>query len=82
MKTDQYEKKRPKLKSLNQFFNRAHCSGLTNTGNDTVKKIQSIIIRFRTFRHRNLFHTNLKKIKSGARIRSDLTKDLQFVDIS
>ena len=37
--------------------------------------MESIIVRFATFRHRTLFYTNCKKIKSGARIRLDLTKD-------
>ena len=37
--------------------------------------MQNIIVRFTTFRHRTLFYTNRKKIKSGDRIRFDLTKD-------
>ena len=37
--------------------------------------MQSIIVRFTTFRHKTLFYKNRKKIKSGARIRLDLTKD-------
>ena len=56
-------------------LDRAHRIGPTYTGNDTGKKMQSIIVRFTTFRHRTLFYKNRKKIKSGARIRLDLTKD-------
>ena len=56
-------------------LDRAHRIGPTYTDNDTGKKMQSIIVRFRTFRHRTLFYANRKKIKSGARIRLDLTKD-------
>ena len=39
------------------------------------KKMQTIIVRFLTFRHRALFYKNRKKIKSGVRIRLGLTKD-------
>ena len=56
-------------------LDRAHRIGPTYTDNDTGKKMQSIIVRFMTFRHRTLFYANRKKIKSGARIRLDLTKD-------
>ena len=56
-------------------LDRAHRIGPTYTGNDTGKKMQSIIVRFTTFRHKTLFYKNRKKIKSGARIRLDLTKD-------
>ena len=56
-------------------LDRAHRIGPTYTDNDTGKKMQSIIVRFMTFRHRTLFYANRKKIKSGARIRLDLTKN-------
>ena len=56
-------------------LDRAHRIGPTYTDNDTGKKMQSIIVRFMTFRHRTLFYANCKKIKSGARIRLDLTKN-------
>ena len=56
-------------------LDRTHRIGPTYIGNDTGKKMQSIIVRFTTFRHRTLFYKNRKKIKSGARIRLDLTKD-------
>ena len=56
-------------------LDRAHRIGPTYTDNDTGKKMQSIIVRFMTFRHRTLFYANCKKIKSGARIRLGLTKN-------
>ena len=37
--------------------------------------MQSIVVRFTTFRHRTFLYANRKNIKSGARIRLDLTKD-------
>ena len=37
--------------------------------------MQSIIVRFTTSKHRTLLYENHKNIKSGARIRLDLTKD-------
>ena len=37
--------------------------------------MQSILVRFMTFRYRTLFYTNRKKIKYGARVRLDLTRD-------
>ena len=48
------------------ILDRAHRIGPTYTDNDTGKKMQSIIVRFTTFRYRTLFYTNLKNIKSGA----------------
>ena len=56
-------------------FDRALHIGPTYTDNDTGKKMQSIIVTFMTFRHRTLFYTNLKMVKSDARIKLDLTKD-------
>ena len=56
-------------------FDRAHRIGPTYTDNDTGKKMQNITVRFTTFTHTTLFYKNRKKIKSGARIRLDLTKD-------
>ena len=55
-------------------LDRAHRIGPTYTDNDTGKKMQSIIVRFTTFRQRTLFYTNRKKIKYGAQSRLDLTK--------
>ena len=57
------------------FLDRAHRIGPTYTDNNNGKKMQSIIVRFTTFRHRTLLYANRKNIKSGARIRLDLTKD-------
>ena len=37
--------------------------------------MQSIIVRFTTFRRRTIFYANRKNIKFGARIRLDLRKD-------
>ena len=56
-------------------LDRAHRIGPTYTDNNTGKKMQSIIVRFTTFRHRTFLYANRKNIKSGARIRLDLTKD-------
>ena len=42
-------------------LDRAHRIGPTYT--DTGKKMQSILVRFTTFRHRTLFYINRKKIK-------------------
>ena len=56
-------------------LDRAHRIGATYTENNTRKKMQSIIFRFTTFRHRTFLYANRKNIKSGARIRLDLTND-------
>ena len=56
-------------------LDRAHHIGLTYTDNNSAKKMQSIIVRFTTSKHRTLLYENHKNIKSGARIRLDLTKD-------
>ena len=65
--------KEPEAEIPESVLDRVHCIGPTYTDTDTGKKMQNIIVRFTTFRH--LFHTNRKKIKSGARISLDLTKD-------
>ena len=57
------------------ILDRAHRIGPTYTDNNTGKKMQSIIVRFMTFRQRTFLYVNCKNIKSGARIRLDLTKD-------
>ena len=56
-------------------LDRAHHIGLTYTDNNSAKKMQSITVRFTTSKHRTLIYENHKNIKSGARIRLDLTKD-------
>ena len=56
-------------------LDRVHRIGPTYTDNNTGKKMQSIIVRFTTFRHRTFLYANRKNIKSCARIRLDLTKD-------
>ena len=40
---------------------RAHRIGPTYTDNNTRKKMQSIIVRFTTFRHRTLLYANSQK---------------------
>ena len=42
-------------------LDRAHRIGPTCTDNDTGKKMQNLIVRFTTFRHRTLFYANCKK---------------------
>ena len=42
-------------------LDRAHRIGPTCTDNDTGKKMQNLIVRFTTFRHRTLFYANRKK---------------------
>ena len=74
--------KEPEAEIPESVLDRAHRIGPTYTDNDTGKKMQNIIVRFTTFRHRILFHTNRKKIKSGARISLDLTKDLYSLLVS
>ena len=56
-------------------LDRSHRIGPAYNNNDTEKKMESIIVKFTTFRHRTFFYANCKNIKSGARIRLDLTKD-------
>ena len=56
-------------------LDRSHRIDPAYNNNDTGKKMQSIIARFTTLRHRTLFYANCKNIKSGARIRLDLSKD-------
>ena len=47
-------------------LDRAHHIGPTYTGNNTGKKMQSIIVRFTTFRRRTFLYANRKNIKSVA----------------
>ena len=58
------------------ILDRDHCIGPTYIDNGTGKRMQSKIFRFRSFRYINLFSPNYKIIKSDARIRLDLKKDL------
>ena len=60
---------------LEFVLDRAHHIGLTYTDNNSAKKMQSIIVRFTTSKHRTLLYENHKNIKSGVRIRLDLMKD-------
>ena len=54
-------------------LDRAHRIGPVYT-NKEKGKCQSIIVRFSTFRHRTLFYRARRKIKTGEKIRLDLTK--------
>ena len=40
----------------------------------TNKKCKNIIVRFTTFRHRTLFYRARKNLKSGFKVKLDLTK--------
>ena len=67
--------KEPETEILKSVLDRAHRIVPTHTDNNTGKKMQNIIVRFTTFRHRTLLYANPENIKSCARIRLDLTKD-------
>ena len=56
-------------------FDRVHHLDPTYTDNDMRKKMQIIIARFMTFRHRTLFYANHKMVKSDAQFRLHLMKD-------
>ena len=67
--------KESEAKIPESVLDRSHHIGPAYNNNDTEKKMESIIVKFTTFRHRTFFYANCKNIKSGARIRLDLTKD-------
>ena len=52
----------------------AHRIGPSYTDRITSKKYKSIIVRFTTFRHRTLFYRVRKNLKSGFKVKVDLTK--------
>ena len=52
----------------------AHRIGPSYTDRITSKKCKSIIVRFTTFRHRTLFYRARKNLKSGFKVKLDLTK--------
>lgn len=54
-------------------LDRAHRIGKPYVNRKTKVKQQGIIVKFSTFRHRTLFYRNRNVIKSGARIKIDLT---------
>ena len=52
----------------------AHRAEPSYTDRITSKKCKSIIVRFTTFRHRTLFYRARKNLKSGFKVKLDLTK--------
>ena len=56
------------------ILDRAHRIGKQYIDRDSGIKIQSIIVRFTTFRHRTLLYKNRKNIKGNVRVKLDLTK--------
>ena len=52
----------------------AHRVEPSYTDRITSKKCKSIIVRFTTFRHRTLFYRARKNLKSGFKVKLDLTK--------
>ena len=55
-------------------LDRAHRIRPSYTDKTTSKKCKSIISRFTTFRHRTLFYRARKNLKSGFKVKLDLTK--------
>ena len=55
-------------------LDRAHRIGPSYTDRITSKKCKSIIVRFTTFRHRTLFYRARKNLKSGFKVKLNLTK--------
>ena len=55
-------------------LDRAHRIGPSYTDRITSKKCKSIIVRFTAFRQRALFYRARKKLKSGFKVKLDLTK--------
>ena len=52
----------------------AHRIGPSYTDKITSQKCKSITVRFTTFRHRTLFYRARKNLKSGFKVKLDLTK--------
>ena len=55
-------------------FDRAHRIGPKYDDRKTKIKMQSILVKFTTFRHRTLFYRSRKKLSNNVKIRLDLTK--------
>ena len=66
--------KEAKVEVPDNVLNRAHRIGPNYTDRITSKKCKSIIVRFTTFRHRTLFYRARKNLKSGFKVKLDLTK--------
>ena len=55
-------------------IDRAHRIGKECTESTSGKKCKSIIVRFTTFRHRNMFYHGRKNLKHKVKVKLDLTK--------
>ena len=66
--------KEAKIEVPDNVLDRAHRIGPSYTDRITSKKCKSIIVRFTTFRHRTLFYRARKNLKSGFKVKLDLTK--------
>ena len=66
--------KEVKVEVPDNGLDHAHRIGSSYTDRITSKKCKSIILRFITFRHRTLFYRARKKLKSGFKVKPDLTK--------
>ena len=55
-------------------IDRAHRIGKEYTDSTSGKKCKSIIVRFTTFRHRNMFYHGRKNLKHTVKVKLDLTK--------
>ena len=66
--------KEAKVAVPDNVLDRAHRIGPSYKDKITSKKCKSIIVRFTTFRHRTLFYRARKNLKSGFKVKLDLTK--------
>ena len=66
--------KEAKVAVPDNVLDRAHRIVPSYTDRITNKKCQSIIVSFTTFRHRTLFYRARKNLKSGFKVKLDLTK--------
>ena len=55
-------------------YDRAHRIGKIYKDRYSKKNVQSVIVRFTTFRHRTLFYKARKQLKNNVRVELDLTK--------
>ena len=66
--------KEVKIAVPDNVLDRTNRIGPSNTERITNKKCKNIIARFTTFRHRTLFYRERKKLKSGFKMKLNLTK--------
>ena len=66
--------KEAKVAVPDAVFDRARRIGPSYTDKITSKKCKNIIIRFTTFGHRTLFYRARKNLKSGFKVKLDITK--------